>query len=377
LYWQQAAINLKINRHTAKIHPAGILIKHMTENDILKFRLSNHLLAQGKLNTPESVVSRMGAMQAQDYGQAKYAIASRTINAKNSDIEQAINERKIVRTWALRGTLHILAAADIHWLLPLVTKGVLARYQPQFKKFGLAYADFTKIHHSLVQLLTGGKQLTRAALFEGLAQNDIDTSGLRANYILYKAGWLGIICLGPRQGKQDTYTLLEEWLPKSKGIAREEALVSLTERYFQSHGPATLKDYTFWSGLNITEARTGFEQIREKLTKVEVNGRHYWMAGNYSDADGSFDNSYLLAGFDEYLLGYQDRSLILDASVAKQVILQNGIFKPVIVAHGRITGTWNRVTEKGNTRIETNLFDDAAYRIDITNEIKRYISFAE
>lgn len=349
----------------------------MTENDILKFRLSNHLITQGKLNTPESVVSRMGAIQAQDYGQAKYAIASRTVNAKNSDIEKAIDERKIVRTWALRGTLHILAAADIHWLLPLVTRGILSRHQPQFKKWSLADDDFTKIHHSLVRLLTGGKQFTRPALFEGLAQNNIDTTGLRGNYILYKAGWLGIICLGPREGKQDTYTLLEEWLPKPPEITREDALARLTERYFQSHGPATLKDYTFWSGLSITEARAGLELIRGKLTKAEVSSQHYWMAGNSSGADGSFDKSYLLAGFDEYLLGYQDRSLILNASVAKQVILQNGIFKPVIITCGKTTGTWSRITEKGNTRMEIKLHDDTVHQIDIADEIKRYIAFVE
>ncbi|MDB5112289.1 MAG: Winged helix DNA-binding protein [Mucilaginibacter sp.] len=349
----------------------------MTENDILKFRLSNHLITQGKLNTPESVVSWMGAMQAQDYGQAKYAIGSRTVNPKNSDIEQAINEKRIVRIWALRGTLHILAAADIHWMLPLVTSGIISRNQSQFKKLSLGDDDFTKIHRCLVQLLQGGKQLTRAALFEGLEQNGINTIGLRGAFILYKAGWLGIICLGPMKAKQDTYTLLEEWLPKRYTISREEALAKLAERYLQSHGPATLKDFILWSGLSITEARAGFELIREKLTRIEVNDQLYWMVGNNSGADILLGNRYLLAGFDEYLLGYKDRSLLLDAADTKKVILKNGIFKPIIVENGKIIGTWNRLIGKSKISIETDVFDGTVHQSDfLANEIKRYISFA-
>lgn len=347
----------------------------MTESDILQYRLSNHLITDSKLNSAEKVANWMGAIQAQDYGQAKYVIGCRTSGLKSIDVETAIIDKEIVRTWALRGTLHILAASDIHWILSVVTPVLFPRYQPQFKRLGLADEDFIKIHKCIVQLLEGGKQLTRKELFAGLEQNNISTAGLKGNLLLYKAGWLGIICLGPMRGKQDTYTLLEEWLPKTSTITREEALAELTKRYFQSHGPATLQDFILWSGLSITEGRKGFELIRETLTQIEVNNQLYWMTGNSSASNKFENNTYFLAGFDEYLLGYKDRSLILDTVNAGKVILQNGIFKPTIIKNGKVIGTWNRVINKNKLHITTELFNKTDQQTDLSDEIEQYTSF--
>jgi Winged helix DNA-binding domain len=347
----------------------------MTERDILRFRLANQLITKNKRSNPEDVASWMGAIQAQDLGQAKYAIGCRMVNAVNGDIEKAINEKSIIRTWALRGTLHILAAADVHWLLPLVAPVILARYRPQFKRLDLDDSAFTKIHHCMVQLLYGGRQLTRKALFEGLEQNKISTAGLRGTLILYKAGWLGIICLGPLKGKQDTYTLLEEWLPKTNTIPRQEALAELAKRYFQSHGPATVNDLILWSGLSITEGRLGLELIKETLAQTEVNGKQYWMTGNIQKAGTSANKSFLLPAFDEYVLGYKDRSLILDNAHTGNVMLKNGIFKPVIITNGKITGTWKKTLQKNNINVETGLFDTSITPDHFAAEIKKIIDF--
>jgi len=347
----------------------------MTEGDILQCRLSSHMITDGKLDSAKKVANWMGAIQAQDYGQAKYAIGCRTSNLKNIDIEKAIIDKKIVRTWALRGTLHILAAADVHWILSAVTPVLLSRYQPQFKRLGLADEDFTRIHKCIVQMLQGGEQLTRKELFAGLEQNNINTAGLRGALVLYKAGWLGIICLGPQRGKQDTYTLLEEWLPKPSPITREEALTKLMQKYFQSHGPATLQDFIAWSGLSITESRAGFEQIRETLTKIELNGQSYWITGSYTANNKSSNGVHLLAGFDEYLLGYKDRALILNPANTGKVILQNGIFKPTIIKNGKVIGIWNRVINKSKLDITTELFNKTDQQTDLSVEIKRYTSF--
>ncbi len=347
----------------------------MTEGDILQCRLSSHLITDSKLDSAEKVANWMGAIQAQDYGQAKYAIGCRTSNLRNADIEKAIIDKKIVRTWALRGTLHILAAADVYWILSAVTPVLLSRYQPQFKRLGLVDEDFTGILKCIVQLLQGGKQLTRKELFAGLEQNNISTAGLRGALMLYKAGWLGMICLGPQRGKQDTYTLLEEWLPKPPPITRDEALIKLIQVYLQSHGPATLQDFIAWSGLSITESRAGFEQIRETFTKIELNGQPYWMTSNCPANDKSSSGIHLLAGFDEYLLGYKDRTLILDAVNAGKVILQNGIFKPTIIKNGKVIGTWNRVINKNKLNITTELFDKTDQQTDLSAEIERYTSF--
>jgi hypothetical protein len=348
----------------------------MTENDILKFRLTNHLITKGKPDNPEKVVSWMGAIQGQDYGQAKYAIGCRMSDAKDRDIEKAITDKKLVRTWALRGTLHVVAAADIHWLLPLVTPVIITRCQPQFKRLELGDKEFTKIHHCIVQLLQDDRQLTRKELFEGLEQKNISTAGLRGVYILYKAGWQGLICLGPLKGKQDTYTLLEEWVPDVKKITKEQALAELARRYFQSHGPATLNDFILWSGLRISEGRSGFEQIRDTLTQIEVNDQLYWMAGNGSATDKFGNNTYFLPGFDEYLIGYKDRALMLNAADTKKVILKNGIFKPVIIKNGKITGTWNRVIHKNKLTIATALFGDSDNsKMQLAEAIEKYRLF--
>jgi hypothetical protein len=196
--------------------------------------------------------------------------------------------------------------------------------------------------------LKGGQRLSRAAMMALLENDGISTKGQRGYHILWHASQTGLICLGPMQDKQQTFVLLNEWVPKSRELSREEALVELAGRYFAGHGPATVHDFAWWAGLTVADARAGLEAAGPGLVSDERGGKAYWMARATGDpaAYGSADDSagvYLLPGFDEYLLGYRDRGAVLAPEHAPHVVPGgNGVFQPTVVVGGRVVGTWKR-----------------------------------
>ena len=320
-------------------------------------RLASHQLVSPALNKRiAEAVQWSGAVQAQEYTHAKWAVGSRFALAAaitDAAIEQAVAQRKVVRTWALRGTLHLVAAADVRWLLTLAAPALLTRTAAGYREVKLDAAAFRKILPAIQQCLEGGKQLTRLALFAELGRRRIDTEGHRGGLILYRAAQLGLICLGLPNGKQASYTLLDEWLPhkeKPTEPSREEDLKLLAQRYFASHGPATLADFTWWSGLSAGEARAAVEMAMPGLTEAQHAGSKVWWSARLpmpTAPPRSTAMVHLLAGFDEYLLGYTDRAPIVDKAQAGKVMTPNGLFRPALLVDGRVAGTWQAETKKG------------------------------
>lgn len=341
-------------------------------------RLAGHRLASPPSSVREAApikrvgqaVQWSGAVQAQEYTHARWAVGSRFAPAAamtDAAIEQAVAQRKVVRTWALRGTLHLVAAADVRWLLALAAPALLTRTAAAYREVNLDAAAFRKILPAIRQCLEGGKQLTRVELFTELARRRIDTEGHRGGRIMYRAAQVGLICLGlPSGGKQATYTLLDEWLPQSAEApvpSREDSLKLLAQRYFSSHGPATLADFTWWSGLVAGEARAALEMARPGLTEALHAGSKLWWSARTllpPAPPASTPMVHLLAGFDEYLLGYTDRAPIVDKAQAGKVMTPNGLFRPALLMDGRVAGTWQAEVKKDALILSIASFAPAA-----------------
>lgn len=322
--------------------------------DLATQRLLHQQLIKTSFKKPAEIVAFFGAMQAQEHANSKWGIGVRLPGIKDADIEKAISNKSLIRTTVFRGTLHLVAAADIRWMLQLVAPTVKTRMNSMKKKMGMDDALLAKTNQLIIKVLKGGNHLTRKELTTHLEEKGIATDDHRMNHIIYHAAVDGIICNGPLSGKLFTYTLLDEWLPSSATLSRETALTTLAQRYFTSHGPATIHDFAQWSGLSVTEAKTGLAGAQPHLQALEINDSTYWMAPGKKKAVP--DTHLLLPAFDEYFIGYKDRSMLIDMAFAKKVMTVNGIFNPIMVRNGQVIGTWKRTFKKDSVTIVTESF---------------------
>lgn len=317
----------------------------MTNKEILQRRLYGQHIAAPALKRAADVVTRLGAMQAQDYSGALWAIGLRLPSSTRQDIEQAIAEQQIVRTWPMRGTLHFVAAKDIRWMLQLLTPRVIKSCAARYRRLELEDATFERSRQLFINALQGDKQLTRSAMFRLLEAAGIAAAGQRGIHILCRLCQEGLLCFGAHLGKEPSFALLDEWVPQVPDQTREASLAALTWRYFSSHGPATIEDFAWWSGLTKADVRAGLAMNTKTLVSLVRAGKNYWLDGCATAYNSSASNAYLLPGFDEYMLGYTDRSIALDTLHSQKVVPgNNGMFLPTTVIDGKIEGLWKRVT---------------------------------
>ena len=316
----------------------------MTARDIAHCRLINQQIAGAKCERPLEIVSLLGAVQAQDYLGALWAIGLRSVSSTEADIEKAIENRTIIRTWPIRGTLHFVAPADVGWMLELLTPPVIAASRRRQQQLELDDKTLARCRALFAKALQG-RQLTRNGMYSLLEDARISTGSQRGYHILWRLAQEGIICFAAREGKQPTFALLDEWVKPAKKLKREEALAELTKRYFIGHGPATLQDFAWWSGLKISEAKAGLEMVASSLRK-ETNAI-YWTSPESTASPADIPMACLLPGFDEFMLGYTDRSAVLDPRHAQKLIPDNnGRFLSTMIMNGRVVGTWRRVLSK-------------------------------
>ncbi len=321
----------------------------MKISDIAKLRLYNQRIAGVKFRRPEEVVRHLGAMQAQDYLGALWAVGLRMQKAVESDIEEALAKKKIIRTWPMRSTLHFVAAEDARWMLNLMTPRILSSYGYRMRYHGITHDTYAKARKLFIKALEGGKQLTREELYQVLDNGGISPKNNLGLHITGRLAIEQLICFGPRRGKKQTMVLLDEWVPKDKNpLSREESMRELAIRYFTSHGPAQIPDIAWWSGLSMKDIRQGIELAGSKLIQKEVEGKTYWMSPNQPKIQNSND-AYLLPPFDEFLVAYKDRSASLETIHAQHVNPgANGMFSPIIVINGQVLGTWKREVKKSS-----------------------------
>lgn len=330
----------------------------MTAPDIAHRRLLNLRIAGARCDHPAAVVRWMGAMQAQEYQQALWAIGLRTRSATLADVEQAIADREIVRTWPMRGTLHFVPAENARWMLALCAPRRLAADGLRLRQLELDERILGRCGQLFRAALQGGGRLSRAGMLRLLEDARISTEGQRGYHILWYLAQTGLICLGPMQGKEQTFVLLDEWVHASRPLSREAALAELAGGYFASHGPATIGDFANWAGITLADARIGLESAKPGLVSEKLGVKDYWLANAAADhAAPDRSSVYLLPGFDEYLLGYKDRADVLAAEHASKAVPGgNGIFLPLLVVGGQVVGTWKRAVKKGRVAITLSPF---------------------
>ncbi|MBG8555958.1 winged helix DNA-binding domain-containing protein [Hymenobacter guriensis] len=325
-------------------------------NSILQQRLVQQQLAEPSGGTPATVATRLVGLQAQEYSQAQWALGVRLPGCSAQDVAQAFADGSVIRTWLFRGTLHLAAAADVQWLLTLLAPRILAGSRTRHQQLGLDEATLHRCRAVLEQALSRRQLLTRSDVSLALQQAGIPAQGPRLLHILQWASFNQVICQGPQQAKEPTFTLLDTWLPPTPLRSREEALAELTQRYFTGHGPATVTDFIWWSGLTAGDARRGLAAAAPGLQRQVIAGQEYWSAGAGPACAPALPFTYLLPGFDEYFLGYKNRELFIDPRYVSQVVSANGIFKPIIVVDGQVAGCWKHIYTAHAVWLETRFF---------------------
>ena len=330
----------------------------MNSQDIARLRMIAQQIARPACEHPADVVQWLGAVQAQDFLGALWAVGLRMPSATAHDVEQALADKAIVRTWPMRGTIHFVAPADVRWMLELLTPRVIPGINRRLAQMGLDEKIIDASANVVAKALQGGRQLERNALYKLMDAADIPTDNSRGLHILGRLAHDRLVCFGARAGKQPTFALLDEWAPEAKSLPRDEALAKLARRYFTGHGPATLQDFVWWSGLTVTDARAGLAAAAAQLASETVDGQEYYFAQNLPAAPAHSRAAFLLPPFDEFLVAYRDRSASLDKRHSQLVVPGgNGIFNPIVVIDGRVLGTWKRAFQKDSVAMSFSSFD--------------------
>ena len=346
-------------------------IEKETLSRIASLRMQNQHLSNASFSSPKEIVSWMGAMQAQDYVMAKWAIGCRLISATDLLIEKAIAAGDIVRTHLLRPTWHFVAAEDLTWLLQLTAPQVKAAMRSNDKRLGITEETFSKTNRLIAKILEANEFAPRVLIQSSLEKSKIPTGENRLAHYLMRAELDGIACNGPTINKERTYALIDKWITRKKQITGEEALVELVNRYFQSHGPASIKDFCWWSGLPITQAKTGIEACGNELEQLVLSDTFYYYKLKPNNPVSPANTLRMLAGYDEFIIGYSDRSAVLRNDYNRQVISTNGIFKPVIIDKNKVVGLWNKTIANNKIVIGFDFFNPAkAQRVKIKKEVK-------
>ena len=329
----------------------------MKFSDVPKLRLIGQHIAKRQFRTVKEIVGWMGGMQAQDFEMAEWAVGVRLPGSTAKLIESAIDKAEIIRTHLMRPTWHFVSSDDIYWMLELTAPQIKSSLKSRAKVLELNEKNLGRYNKIIEDALSAGKNLTREELVGELKKNKIKTENNRASHIFLNAELDGIMCSGEIKNNKQTYALLRERVPVLKTLKRDEAAGKLALRYFLSRGPATLKDFVWWSGLPVRDARNGLESVKQDLTALEFNSDTYWMSGSIAESVRGGNKVYILPAFDEFIISYKDRSAMIDLNNHGKSVSSNGIFRPVILIEGKVSGIWKRIKKNGAVSIETELFN--------------------
>lgn len=336
----------------------------MDISSLLLTRVANQQLLESDFKTPHDLVSWMGAVQAQDYNMGKWAVGVRLSGITDKDVEEAANKGEIIRTHILRPTWHFVAREDIHWMLQLSAPRLRPILYSAEKELKLREDIVSKSNMLVLEILENEPDLTRQEIGERLEQKGLSLDSIRINYIMFRAEIEGLVCNGVVRGKKQTYDLLERKAPrKNEFFDKDEALEKLARKYFNSHGPATLQDFIWWSGLTGTEAKRAVEILKPDYSFCTLNEQVYIFNESLGFKHPEKDVIHLLPAFDELFVSYKDRKEILDYEHQKKVIVSNGVFKPTVFLNGKIIGIWNRVVKTKGIISEITCFKNPSKKV--------------
>ena len=327
----------------------------MTALEIVQRRLRNQRLTRSEFRKPADVVAWLGAVQAQEYSPAKWAIGLRANGITDADVEQAFNTGALLRTHFLRPTWHFVARPDIRWMLALSAPRLHAVNAYYYRKFEVDSRLTARTRILLERALRDGHERTRTELATTLRRAGIAVDGIRLAYLMMHAELDAVICSGPRRGNQFTYALFEERVPPAPTLTRNEALAELTRRYFSSRGPATVHDFVWWSGLTVREAKIGLEEAKAGLKEHRIDGRSHWFVESGAPHRSVSGSVYFLPTYDEFGIGYKDRSAVPSIPRPRGIAATRE-FAHLLLVGRQLVGRWKRTVKPTTLLIEIQPF---------------------
>ena len=332
-----------------------------TLQDIALHRISNQLVSAQRARSPEAIVRWMGAVQGQDYRSSLLAIALRSADGTVANVERAFGEHRLVRSWPMRGTLHVLPAEDAGWIVGLLGGRGIQAAKTRRAQLGLDTATTERAMRVFQDVLNEGQTQTRSQLYEALRFAGIDPDGQRGIHLIGHAAQCGLVVGVGMTGKQPAFALLDDWAPSQRKLSTEEAWSELAWRYIQSHGPVTERDFAWWTGSNLTLARLAFASHETKIERLVVDNGTYFIAKSGGDVGARPEQAYLLPAFDEVYLGYTNRDAMLRRDYQELVVPgKNGVFRPIVIWKGEVVGTWKSGI-RGEPGPVVSLFDHASH----------------
>lgn len=328
-----------------------------------RLRLASHgLLGPGFDGVPEAVRG-MGAIQAQDLQSALWAVGVRVPGAGLSDVRRALDDGAVVRSWPMRGTLHLLAPEDLQWILNITTARMVQGTAGRHRQLEITSGDVEKCREVALGVVDGGRAASRQELFAAFEAAGQATKAQRGIHLLWMLCQSASLVLGPLESNQQKFVAFDRWITSSRDLGREKGIAELLLRYLRGHGPATLRDFAWWSSIPLTEVRRALPEVSGELVELEHDGTQYWLSPEAAALleDGVPGQRTVLAlpGFDEFVLGYTDRSIVLPPEHAQKIVPGgNGVFKKAIVAGGEVTGTWARQGNGQPAAVVPVPFDD-------------------
>jgi hypothetical protein len=324
----------------------------MNQTDISILRLINQKIEQTEFTSVKELVSHMGALQAQDFAMSKWAIGKRLVHSTDEMVETALNDGEIIRSHLMRPTWHLVSAEDIYWMNNLSASKIKQNFKSRHRDLELSADMILKSEKVFEKAISKEGNLTREDLDSELRKVDIKTVENQLYHLLFCAELDGILCSGVVKNGKQTFDLLSRRVPNMRTLSRDESLAELAKRYFTSRGPATIDDFVWWSGLSVTDARKGLESVKSGFISETIDSKTYWFSDQFSGLQPDKPSVHLLPAFDEFIIGYRDRSASLSLTDNPKSVSSNGIFYPVIVFNGQVIGTWKRTFKKERMIVE-------------------------
>ena len=330
--------------------------------NIPNIRLLNQQLLNPLFREPKELVSWMGAMQAQNYSMVKWAVGMRLKSATIQAVEKALHEGEILRTHVMRPTWHLVAAEDIRWMLKLSAQRIISANDSFAKGYDLDIPNelYTKAHDLLEKILCGKKSLTKQEIAEHFNRSGIVADNRRMTRFMARAEQEGIICSGEDRGSKCTYALLEERVPPMPELTKDESLARLARSYFRSHSPAVLQDFIWWSGLPVSDAKQAVYLIASELTTEQWKEQTWYIHDTCRTRGKLSGHIHLLPSYDEYLLGYKDRTDVLPLEHYSKAFTNNGLFFPIVLHNGQVIGNWDKSVKKKSVDLKYSWFRQVA-----------------
>jgi hypothetical protein len=341
----------------------------LDRTDVVHLRLLKLGLSRPSDVDPVSTVRRLGAVQSQDYGPATWSLGQRIPGLRAADADGAFDSGELVRTHVLRPTWHFVAPRDLRWLLALTTPRVQRLNAYYYRQLGLDDRTIAASRAAIERVLADGEPRTRKQMLEAMAAVGVPVVGLAGSYALMHAELAGVVCSGPRIGRQHSYLLVEDRVPPAPPAEAalaadpDAALAELVHRFFAGHGPATVQDLRAWASLTVTDVRRGLEAVGDRLASVVVEGRTFWFEPPADPYRAPSPAVHLLQAYDEYLVGHADSKDLIVPEGDYDLWGRRRRFNGVVVLDGRVAGDWRRRITRDRVLVEVELlhpFEGAA-----------------